>query len=132
MGDVSPLLFTGAPTARVFGNKLYVYASADTESACGPKDSSRPLMEGYFCAPPGFAKTGFCNPGYTVFSTDDPTLEFNWVSKENLLNENQVPWTYKLQVSAVLVEWVHLMLCKEMMENTIYFSRLPRTKIPTL
>lgn len=89
------LFFTGAPTARVFGDRLYVYPSADNAAAWGPKYSSPPLMEGYYYAPPGFQETGFCNPSYTVFSTNDSTLETNWVSHENILNENQVPWTYK-------------------------------------
>ena len=37
---------TADPTARVFGDRLYVYTSLDHTFACGPKDSSPLRMQG--------------------------------------------------------------------------------------
>lgn len=88
----------GAPSARVFGNrpKLYVYASVDSVRECKTEDSGdQPGSEGYFYAPPGFGKTGFCNTHYWVWATEDPDLKKDWTQYISVLNERDVPWVYK-------------------------------------
>jgi len=75
---------TGNPTARVFGGRLYVYVSEDDEFACGPKGDQN--YEG---------DDRYCVKSYSVWSTDDPTLQTNWILDREILSEKDVPWVFK-------------------------------------
>lgn len=85
----------GAPVARVFGDRLYVYMTRDDQGSCGEKDTSPLKMEGYFYGQPGFGKSGFCNPSITIYSTNDPTLLTGWVKHAMGFHERFIPWVYK-------------------------------------
>ena len=73
---------TGDPVSRVFDGRLYVYTSLDHVLECGPKSSKPPMREG---------SGKFCNNGYRAFSTSDSSLQTQWTSHGNILNEEDVP-----------------------------------------
>jgi len=66
--------YTADPTARVFGDTLYVYTSTDDKDACRNR--------------PNTGSGGFCMPGYKVSWTTDMV---NWQSKD-LFKQGDVPW----------------------------------------
>lgn len=70
--------YTADPTARVFGDTLYVYTSTDHPSGCSGK---------------GLGGSNFCMPGYKVYSTKDMK---SWkTSKGLILGQHDVPWASK-------------------------------------
>ncbi len=69
------------PTARVFDDELYVYASWDDVHACGDDKKQ--------------GDSTFCMPGYRLYSCEDPELKDNWVAHGVILREEDVPWCYR-------------------------------------
>ncbi len=67
--------YTADPTARVFGNKVYIFPSHD------------------ILAEPGKGRPGwFCMEDYHVFSSDNLT---NWYDHGVIVTQNNVPWVRK-------------------------------------
>jgi len=65
-------IYTADPSARVFGDRLYVFSSHDVNT-CNSNQGSN----------------GFCMPNYHAFSTTDGT---NWTDHGVMLDQNDVPW----------------------------------------
>lgn len=67
--------FTADPSARVFGDRVYVYPSHDIRC---PKGQGRPNW--------------FCMEDYHVFSSDNLT---DWTDHGVIVKQNEVPWVKK-------------------------------------
>ena len=65
--------FTADPTARVFGDRLYVYPSHDIPPSTAP----------------GVRQDWFCMADYHVYSTDNLV---DWTDHGVILDQKQVPW----------------------------------------
>ncbi len=76
-------VYTADPIARVFGGRLYIYTSWDSNTTCGPAGTG--TAQGY---------QQFCMSGYRAYSTSDPKLRRGWQLHGAVLNENSVPWVY--------------------------------------
>ncbi len=68
--------FTADPTARVFGDRVYVFPSHDRQCAEGQ----------------GRGPTWFCMEDYHVFSSDDLV---NWTDHGMIVDQKDVPWANK-------------------------------------
>ncbi|WP_086933649.1 family 43 glycosylhydrolase [Agarilytica rhodophyticola] len=79
------------PTAKVFGNKIYVYTSSDSKELCQIRNNKQ---KKHSYAP--WANTGFCMPGYQVYSSTDGNLhQNNWQKHGLVLRQKDVPWARK-------------------------------------
>ncbi|MCL9777235.1 family 43 glycosylhydrolase [Vibrio methylphosphonaticus] len=79
------------PTAKVFDGKLYVYTSTDSKDLCQLRSDK---LQKHSYSP--WANTGFCMPGYQVFSSVDTALNQNTWQKHGLvLRQKDVPWARK-------------------------------------
>ncbi|USD67687.1 family 43 glycosylhydrolase [Vibrio sp. SCSIO 43136] len=76
------------PTAKVFNGKLYVYTSTDSKELCQLRTDK---LKKHSYSP--WANTGFCMPGYQVFSSADGNLNQNTWQKHGLvLRQKDIPW----------------------------------------
>ncbi|MDO6762386.1 family 43 glycosylhydrolase [Agarivorans sp. 1_MG-2023] len=79
------------PTAKVFNGTLYVYTSTDSKELCQIRSDK---LQKHAYAP--WANTGFCMPGYQVFSSADASLnQSTWQKHGLVLRQKDVPWARK-------------------------------------
>lgn len=80
------------PTARVFGDALYVYTSTDKADKFGARTHCSRVPDLSF----GRGFSGFCMPHYQIHRTTDARLGHgSWTKTSNHLKQQDVPWAMK-------------------------------------